>query len=153
MCVALLALSPGGLDGQLLSVGGQISHANKQFNGSTGIGARLALGLPVIPVEITGAAEYFFPDCGGNDCTYWGANGHILLKIPTVMPVKPYGGVGIGYQSISQDFGDDGDETGTNLVLGVELGATPRVSPFIELRYELLSELSDQLVVSLGIVF
>ena len=145
-----------------LHFGAQASWAFDRFDESpVGVGPKVALGIPVLPLEAQGSFDYFFPACSEEaDCSLWTLNGSIVLRIPLVgAPLKPFVGVGITYQSLSVDDADI-DGTGSAIIAGVELGATPVIRPFIEGKYEFVGEegtgiaqLDDHFVFTAGIIF
>lgn len=161
--VALMVLlAPPGAEAQI-SLGGQASRASNRFDDSqAGVGVKAALGLPAVPVEVQGSFDYFFPDCGEDlECDFWELNGNVVLRLPLVgAPLRPYGGLGLAFQRISVDDASL-DATGASIIAGFELGATPVIRPFVEVRYEIIDErdeaegllLDNQWVLSAGLMF
>lgn len=151
----LVVAVPRGARAQL-HLGGQASLAfDRGSDNSVGVGIRAALGLPMIPIEVHGSADYFFPSCDPVDCSFWEANANAIFRISTPgMPLRPYLGAGLNYQSFSNDLIGDFSGAGFNILGGVELGATPLIRPFLEARYEITNAdgLDNQLLLTAGII-
>lgn len=158
MAAALLVAGPDGVRAQL-HLGGQASLAfersGSEGNESVpGVGLRAVLGLPAIPVEVHGSADYFFSSCEPVDCSFWEVNANAIFRISTSgTPLRPYLGAGLNYQSFTLDESDSRG-TGLNILGGFELGATPLIRPFVEARYEIINAegLDNQLLLTAGII-
>ena len=124
------------------------------LDGAFGLGARLGVGLPLVGLGVTGSFDYFFPDCGTPDCTFWDLSGNVTYSIPSVA-INPYFGGGLALQSFEQDgVGESEEEIGFNLLAGVKLGAMMPVNLFGELKYQIFGDPFDnQFVISAGILF
>jgi hypothetical protein len=115
---------------------------------TNGVGGSLELGLPLAPVDLFVAGDYFFPDCTG-DCSLWGGSADLHFKMP-VPVLTPYGAVGLVWRRSS--FGDvTQDAQGFALGAGVDLG-TIALGAYFDARYEFVDP-DDQMVLRLGIRF
>ncbi len=59
------------------------------LSGDFGLGGRLALQPPMLPVGVYGEAVYFFPSCAADtDCSYWAMSlgGQLGLPLPMLRP-------------------------------------------------------------------
>ncbi len=131
-----------------LKPGLHAARAADSFGGVNGVGGSLQLGLPVMPIDLFLAGEYFFPDCDG--CSFWGgsADVHFTLPIPVL---TPYAAAGLVLRNT--DVADTRVRTGGfGLGAGVNLGAVG-LGAYAEGRYEFMDGSGDQLVFRLGIRF
>ena len=135
-----------------------------------GVGARAELDIgqavassgPLSRAILTGAFDFFFPDCDtgatGTDCsaTYWELRGDVVVPI-SAASFDPYAGAGLhlAYASVDFDSGGFGvdssdNELGFDLVGGLRftVGDLPA---FTELRLELGG--GDQLELAFGVLF
>lgn len=156
LSIALLGALPAGAAAQL-HLGGQASMAfdRPADETTTGVGVRAALGLPAFPLEVHGSVDYFFPDCDPVDCSFWEANANAIFRVPLpAIPLRPYVGAGLNYQSFTADGVPDQSGTGFNILGGLEIGATPLIRPFVEGRYEIIDSdgLDNQFIVTAGII-
>lgn len=128
-----------------IRVGPQLSFAD---DADLGIGGRVEIGLPTIPVSIIGMFDYFFP---GNDVDYWelNANGTYGFPLNTTDAVIPYVGGGLNIAHVSAGPFDD-TEVGLNLLGGGRFPVS-QVDLFFELRFEISG--GEQVVVSGGVLF
>jgi hypothetical protein len=145
-CVAAVSL-PAEVHAQI-EPGVHVAHAADTFGGVTGAGASLLLSLPVLPIDLFFAGEYFFPSC--DDCSFWGGSADVHFSLP-VPAVTPYGTAGLVLRNT--DASDTSVRTG-----GLGLGAGANLSAFVvgayvEGRYELMDGSADQLVFRLGVRF
>ena len=125
-----------------------VARATDSFGGVNGVGGSLRLGLPVLPLDLFFAGEYFFPDC--DDCSFWGGSADIHFTLP-VPGLTPYGTAGLVMRNT--DASDTTVRTG-GLGLGVGLNlSTLAVGAYGEGRYELMDGGGDQLVFRLGLRF
>jgi len=120
-----------------------------EVGGATnGVGGSLELGLPLAPVDLFLAGDYFFPDCA-SDCSLWGGSAdlHFTMAIPVL---TPYAAAGIVWRRSSH--GDvTQDATGFGVGVGVNLG-TIALGAYFDARYEFVDP-DDQMVFRLGIRF
>ncbi len=126
-----------------LRAGPQVSFATDVFGGTIGIGPRVELGLPAFPVRLAASGDYFFPDCQG--CRYWEGNVNVLVSLP-LMPIPFFRFFGGGWhlQSIkANQFEEATRARGFNAVGGMNADNWNA-----ELRYEILKDIKDQLVIS-----
>ena len=163
MFLALFALVPADhAEGQLY-FGGHIAYATGAdtdavdldpvfdgLDGAVGVGGRIGWDLPVLPVDILAAGEYFFPDCGAEDCAMYGGTLEALVRLPIPL-VRPYALGGLVWRS--WDAGDeDGSSTGFDAGLGIDLHLLA-VRVFLDARYEFLDDPQEQWVLRLGVNF
>lgn len=96
------------------------------LDGTFGLGARVALQPPVLPIGVVGQGVYYFPDC--DDCSYLTYSLAAQLRIPLPM-LSPYA-IG-GWQFRRTSAGDDSNtESGPMVGIGVQLNLG--VSLFLE---------------------
>ena len=134
--------------------GAHAVHAADAFGGATGAGVRAGVDLPVLPFDLVGSAEYFFPDCP-NDRSDCGLHGLTLdANLRMVIPlVRPYAVAGLAHRRISPG-GDLPDEESTGLALGAGVDvALGGVRIFGEGRYEFLNAPEKQFFYRLGVLF
>ncbi len=125
-----------------------VARATDTFEGVNGVGASVQVGLPVLPLKLFVAGEYFFPGCDG--CSFWGGSAdlHVSLPIPIVSPYVAAGLV-LRNTSLSDTVVRTG---GLGFGAGVNLN-TLVVGGYVEGRYEFMDGGDDQLVIRLGIRF
>jgi hypothetical protein len=145
---ALLVMTPAALAAQV-NLGGQASWAD---DADLGLGARVAVGLPAVPLEAIGSFDYFFPD---GDVDYWEINANVAYSFSLpASPVTPYAGGGLSYAHVSADLPTGGSasdsEVGLNVLGGVKF-SLPRLQPFAEARVELGG--GEQFVLTGGLMF
>jgi len=132
--------------------GGHFARAQDAFGGTGGIGARVGLGLPLLPVEVFASGEYFFPACAAvGGCGLAGVSLDANLRLPMVF-LSPYATGGWVLRRL--DPGGGGETvTESGLHLGIGAGAgVPGARVFGEARYEFIKVPSRQLVLRLGIL-
>jgi hypothetical protein len=128
--------------------GVHVARAADSFDGVYGVGASVRLGLPLQPVDLFVAGEYFFPDC--NSCSFWGGSVDIHFSLP-VPVLTPYGTAGLVLRNT--DVSDTSVRTGgLGIGAGVDLG-TLRIGAYAEGRYEFMDGSADQLILRFGIRF
>jgi hypothetical protein len=132
-----------------VSPGIHASRASEAFGGAYGLGASLEMGVPLFPVRLMVAGDYFRPDCGGSSgCSFMGASAdvHFALSAPVI---HPYGLVGAVMRRTRDAAGLDARRSsGPALGVGVDLRAVG-VGVYGEARYEFAG--NDELVFRLGI--
>ena len=157
LALALLAaatLLPAPAQGQFF-IGGHGSFTDYQGGGGGG-GIRAGLDLPVLPLDIMGATDWFSMTCdeGQDGCSLWGATLDVNLRLPIPI-VRPYLTGGLSYRSAKQG-GELGDLSGTGANIGVGVDVNIVVRLFLDWRYEFFSEDEKALegsVARLGINF
>lgn len=128
--------------------GVHVARAADSFGGVNGVGGSVRVGLPVAPVDLFFAGEYFFPDC--ETCSFWGGSVDLDLTLPAAV-LSPYATAGLVMRNT--DVSDTVVRTGgLGFGAGVNLGALA-VGAYAEGRYELMDGSGDQLVFRLGIRF
>lgn len=148
---AALVAAPGAQ--AQVNVGGQLLYNNELSDGSMGIGGRVGVELPVAGLQVRADGNWFFPDCGaGLDCDFWELLGSVSYGLLPASPAQPYVGAGISYQNLSSG-GADLDETGFNILGGVELGGLLPVNVFAELAYRMMGDFNNQFMLSTGVLF
>jgi len=131
-----------------INPGLHVARAADSFGGVNGVGGSLQLGLPVLPVDLFFAGEYFFPNC--DDCSFWGGSADVHLTLPVPI-LTPYGTAGLVLRNT--DVSDTRVRSG-GLGLGAGLNLrTLVVGAYAEGRYELMDGSGDQLVFRLGLRF
>jgi hypothetical protein len=98
------------------------------LNGSFGLGARVALQPPVLPVGLVAQGVYYFPDCAGFDCSYMTYSLAAQLRLPLPM-VSPYA-IG-GWQWRRAGFEGDSD-TGDGPMIGIGVQLDLGLALFLE---------------------
>jgi len=113
-----------GLQGALLT---GLEDVNT-LDGTIGIGPRVAFQPPLLPIGVVGQGVYYFPDCGGADCSYltYSLAGQLRLPLPMV---NPYVIGGWQWRRASAG-GNSATENGAMLGIGVQLNLA--VSVFLE---------------------
>ena len=156
---AALVATPSPASSQL-DPGVQAVWSPDVFDGSLGIGGRVGLGLGrTLPgLELLGVFDWFFPDCGPADCDFWElAAGATYAVALAGSDLRPYFGGGLTYQNLSTGSSAgtiaDADDLGFHVLGGLEMGGALAFDPFLELRYDMMSDFEDMLVVSLGVAF
>lgn len=106
-------------------------------------------------IEAIGSFDYFFPDCGAVDCSYFEINGNVVYRFPLQQIMfSPYVGGGLNVAHGSVDFFGLGNASdtkfGVNLLGGAKfhIGA---IQPFAEFRFEI--EGGEQFVITGGVLF
>jgi len=145
VCMAGLALVPASATAQV-GVAPQVSWADDT---DVGIGGRLTLRLPTqLPLEVTGAFDFFFPDEDVID-TYWEANANVNYLVQTVQSLfVPYVGAGLNVARLETASADD-TQIGLNLLGGVRYAGTP-ATPYGEVRFEV--DGGEQVVFTVGLI-
>ncbi|MDX1647161.1 MAG: hypothetical protein R3304_08445 [Longimicrobiales bacterium] len=99
------------------------------LDGTFGLGGRVLVDPPLLPVGGFVSATYFFPD---NDVSYWTATAAAQLRLPLPM-VKPYALA--GWQLRGTSFNDQSNtENGPVAGIGVQLDLA--ISAFLEATFE-----------------
>lgn len=132
-----------------LGVGAHYAHFADAFGGVTGAGARVTLGLPLIPITAAANGEYFFPRCGSGDCALRGATFDLNVSLP-FFALRPWAGVGWSVRRIEMGV-NRRTERGMNVGVGAELGLVG-LRPFVDLRYELTEAPENQFLARLGVM-
>jgi hypothetical protein len=125
-----------------------VARAADSFGGVNGVGASVEVGLPLLPVDLFVAGDYFFPDCDG--CSLWGASADVHLALPIPI-LTPYATAGLVMRNT--EVSDTTERTG-----GIGVGAGVNLSGAVigaygEGRYEFMDGEGDQLVFRLGVRF
>lgn len=148
--VALIA-APGIARAQV-DIGGQVLYNDDLADGTVGIGGRAKFGVPGVGLNVRADGNFFFPDCGAVDCDFWEILANVTLDVAPGSPAAPYVGAGLAFEQLSGGGGDV-DDTGFNLLGGVELGALLPLDVYGELSYRIMDDFTDQLVLSAGVLF
>jgi len=115
-----------------VGAGGYFVRSSDPFGESEGVGARLQVGAPLVPVSLVLNGEWFFPDCGTSDCSLKGLtlDANYALAVPLL---QPYVGVGWSVQQHTL-AGQTSTKRGLNLGVGIVL-ALKSIRPFVDVRY------------------
>jgi hypothetical protein len=97
----------------------QTSLDSPSLDGSFGLGARVALQPPVLPIGVVGQGVYYFPDCGSSDCSYFTYSLAAQLRLPLPM-LSPYAIGGWQWRRSSTD-GNSNTENGAMIGIGAQL--------------------------------
>jgi len=101
------------------------------LSGTFGLGGRVVVSPPVMPISLVGATEYYFPSCPtGFECSLWTASAGVNLGLPLPI-VRPYVHGALQFRG---DDDDSNEETAWVAGLGVELNLA--VSIFLEGLFE-----------------
>lgn len=160
-CSTLLVCGVANASAEMpLSFGAQLDFAD-DFD--FGIGGRVVADTGDIVENSRAMAsfDYYFPDDGGADVTFWeiNVNAHYLFPLENA-PVGVYAGAGLHFYKWSFDYegldafglGDiDDSGAGLNLLGGVDFSAGPTVKPFVELKIELGG--AEQFILTGGVRF
>lgn len=150
--VAALCLAPAGLAAQgAPRLGGQLSFAQ---DANAGLGLRLE--QPLVPfwsrdLRLDLAFDYYFPD---QPINYWEFNGDLAWGFPVSssrLTVYVGSGFNLARSSINGRPGTGVTDLGMNLLVGMRIPTTTRVTPYIELRPELGG--GNRLVLTAGLLF
>jgi hypothetical protein len=86
-----------------------------ELSGTFGLGGRVVVSPPVMPISLVGATEYYFPSCPtGFECSLWTASAGVNLGLPLPI-VRPY------VHGALQFRGDDNDANELNLAVSIFL--------------------------------
>src|SRR5687768_12329759 len=94
LVAATFAASPAAAQ---VGFGAHYARAADAFDGSTGLGARITLSVPLVPASAAANAEYFFPDCDG--CSLSGATFEANFHMPLPF-LRPWAGVGYAIRRV-----------------------------------------------------
>jgi len=134
------------------SIGADGAYNNTINFGSWGLGGRVGVLLPVIKSvrpELIGGFVYYFPNCA--ECSWWEAQGTLLLYNARSSPVAPYLGVGYSYHTFDLLRADvDSTDWGIDFLLGSKLGRAGPTIPYGEIRYKFMNEIPNQWAFTLG---
>lgn len=150
--VSVLALAlPSGAEAQV-DLGVQGVYNTEQQDGTPGVGARAAIGVPATGLGVHADFNWLFPDCPADSCESWELLGGVRYGILPASPASPYVGAGFAFQNLSVGP-QDTDDTGFNVLAGLELGGLTPVQAYGEVSYRLMDAFEDQLVLSVGLQF
>lgn len=154
LAVSLTLLSARPAAAQIdVGVHGLYNDNAQLTDGSVGVGARAGVELPLVGLGAHGDFNWYFPDCAdGVDCEFREILGGVTYSVLPLVAASPYFGAGVALQNSSVD-GMEADETGFNLLAGVELGGVSPINGYGEVSYRLMDDFENQLVISAGILF
>lgn len=136
-----------------VDLGPQVLYNDDLADGTVGIGARASFGVPTVGLNVRADGNFFFPDCGPTvDCDFWEIVANVTYNVAPVSPASPYLGGGLAFQQLTGGGGDV-DDTGFNILGGVELGGILPLNAFGELSYRIMDGFSNQFVLSAGVLF
>ena len=149
--VAALCLSTTALAAQSAPrLGGQMSFAQDV---NAGLGVRL--DVPVASrgqdLRLMTAFDYFFPN---SPFRYWEFNADLawgLRLADTRLSLYVGGGLNMARTSVEGIPGSGNTDLGANLLIGLRIPTTSRLTPYVELRPEFGG--GNRLVLSTGVIF
>jgi hypothetical protein len=151
--LALLAgafLLPGDAVAQV-GTGIHVARAGDVLGGANGIGGRVAVGLPVVPLGAALSGDLFFPDCGDDvDCAYRAASLDVHFRMMPASPLTPVLLGGYAVRWVDDGTGSTAQRSGVGVGVGLELGLA--LGAYAEARYEFVDP-EDQLVLRVGVLF
>ena len=112
-----------------------IDTDNPDLSGTFGLGGRLALQPPLLPVGLVGQGVYYFVDCP-SDCSYLTYSLAAQLRLPAPL-VSPYAIA--GWQWRRSANGTTDTESGAMLGIGAQLNVA--VAVFLEVTFEFHDEI------------
>jgi hypothetical protein len=133
-----------------IGFGGDVVRAADAFGGTTGVGARIRLGVPLFPISTALNGDWFFPNCPNRDCSLRGATLDVNYSFPIPL-LHPWVGVGWSIRRIEVG-GTTATERGLNVGVGAELQLT-RLRPFVDVRYEMADAPEKQYIARIGLMF
>jgi hypothetical protein len=133
-----------------IGFGGDMVRAADAFGGTTGVGARVRLGVPLFPLSAAVNADWFFPDCPNTSCSLRGATLDVNYSFPIPL-LHPWVGVGWSIRRIEVGSAKS-TERGLNAGVGAELQLT-KLRPFADVRYEFVDAPEKQYVFRIGLMF
>lgn len=152
LAVAVLALTAPGAQAQI-HFGIHAARATRTVNGvANGVGASLELSVPVLPVDLMVAGDWFRPDCGNaSGCSYMGAGADLHFTVPSPV-VQPYALAGVVLRRSKAGGGADAvSHRGVALGVGVNLRGLV-MGAYGEARYEFVTP-DHPVVFRIGIRF
>ncbi|MDT8341602.1 MAG: outer membrane beta-barrel protein [Longimicrobiales bacterium] len=154
-----LAFLPGAADAQL-RFGAHVARAQDLpgfdaaggDDGSFGIGARVGIDPPLIPLAFYGTFDYFFPDCGSLDCDYQNFAIDTNFTFLPLLLLDLYATGGITFRRFELE---DESDTATGFSLGGGVSFNFLVNAYLEARNEFFDgdDGGDQLLIRLGVLF
>lgn len=156
LATGLLLSLPATLSAQV-ALGGHVLYAPEPaglegVDGAFGVGARLGFGLPLTGLGVHGTFDFFFPDCGAEECALWDGGVNLTVDLEILDPVTPYGGAGVAFRKLDVE-GATLDDTGFNVLAGIRAGGLLPVTLLGEARYQIMNDFDDQLVLAVGFFF
>jgi hypothetical protein len=143
---ALLAAGPARAQ---VGIGGHLARATDAFGETRGLGVRLQLGVPLVPVSLAVNGEYFFPHCPSGDCALYGTTFDLNWVLPLPF-LQPWLGAGWSVREL-EVAGRHSTERGPNVGVGVQLQLFA-VRPFVDVRYEFAGAPEKQTMVRIGLM-
>jgi hypothetical protein len=150
LAIVLAALPAHAAEAQAqIHPGVHVARAADSFGGGVnGVGASVEVGLPLLPVDLFVAGEYFFPGC--DNCSLWGGSADVHLALP-IPVLTPYASAGLVMRNT--EVSDTTERTG-----GIGIGGGVNLSGLVigaygEGRYEFMDGDGDQLVFRIGLRF
>jgi hypothetical protein len=161
LSLAVLAAGAPALEAQAFRIGAQGTYSSRTFQDAWGVGGRAAVGIPLLPIEILGVFDYYFPSCpaGEGTCSAWGGVVNVMFADGRDGPYIGAGGV---YNYAEAPGADDDGNTvqrefkdwGFNLNAGIVIDWLPVINPFFDFRYEWYTgDADDQFVLGFGIIY
>ncbi len=149
--VAALCLTSAPLAAQgAPRLGGQLSFA-QDVNAGLGVRLDLPLASRGQDMRLMTAFDWFFPD---SPFRYWEFNGDLawgLRLADTRLALYLGGGLNVARSSVQGLPGSGTTDLGANLLVGLRIPTSSRLTPYIELRPEFGG--GNRLVLSTGVLF
>jgi len=146
----------GGEAAAQLELGGGASVSNVQ-GGTFGLGGRL--GFPIrtstrFGIRLEGQVGYYWPSCSVVDCSAVGTQVDVILQNRFAGQAAGYLGFGGTYQSYTLQRGNETVEDvgswGVDFVAGSRYAGQTTLRPFVEMRWTIMDEISNQWAFLLG---
>jgi hypothetical protein len=134
-----------------VGTGIHLARANDVLGGATGIGGRVTVGVPLVPLGAALSGDLFFPDCeDDSDCAYRAASLDVHFRMMPASPLTPVLLGGYSVRWVDAGAGSTAQRSGVGLGVGLELGLA--LGAYAEARYEFVDP-EDQLVLRVGVLF
>lgn len=128
-----------GVHGATITSLGEVTNNTETFDlsGDFGLGGKLMFDFPMLPIALIAGGEYYFPDCGTVDCSYYSAlvGANLYLPLPVI---KPYLTGGLQYRKLDLNVAGTEGDSGAVVGLGVQLDFM--ISVYLEGMFEFYSD-------------
>ena len=148
-----------GVHGDYIASGfSDIADSDGDLSGDFGLGGRLALSPPALPISLYADGTYFFPSCDAGDCSYWtgGLGAQLGLPLPAL---RPYILGGWQWKSYTLDLDAFESSTENNAFFGVGVELSMLANLFVEGQWEFNGDIEGTdfsvtpFVLKVGIMF
>ncbi len=148
LVITLLLLGPVQLRGQVFGgvFGILVQDSCGESGESSGVGVEGGLNIPVLPLDVFGSAEWFFPNCARRDLRGWSLGfNYRVLPVPLVSPYVT------GGRTWRRSENGEPPGSGEGMFGGIGIDVSlPGFGLFTEIRYEFLSGDLAQTVMRAG---